>query len=408
VTHARSVEFDHVWKLFRRGELHDSLRDLVPAVLRRLTGRSPRRTGEAGGHRGDAGFWALRDVSFRVEPGQTLGIIGHNGAGKSTILKILTGILRPTSGRTRVSGRIGALIEVASGFHPDLTGRENVFLQGAIMGMRTPEIRRRFDAIAAFSELEEFLDTPVKRYSTGMSARLGFSIAAHLEPEVLIIDEVLAVGDRAFQTKAFECIAQIARREDVPVVIVSHQLDRIAELCSEVLLLDHGRVVYSGAAEDTIAEYVRRGVGAAQPEGSATALALERMVLATPPAIGSGDPVEATLAGTVTAARDPDQRLNILVRRLRDNRVVYARQPEGAELVLPARGPFEVTIRLAAHVGPGAYALESEVWSTATRSRIAAGPGVVFTVRDDGEFFGSVDLEGRFLAEAKDALEAPA
>ncbi len=314
------------------------------------------------------------------------------------MLKVLTGILRATAGTVSVSGRVGALIEIASGFHPDLTGRENIYLQGAIMGMRTPEIRRRFDDIVAFSELEDFLETPVKRYSTGMSARLGFSIAAHLEPEVLLIDEVLAVGDRAFQAKAVARIGQIARRRDIPVVIVSHQLDRIAELCTEVILLDHGRVAHAGAAGETIAEYVRRGVGPGVDGGAGDGLALERMSLRSPTTVRSGESVCATLNGRTTGERPADQRLNILVRRLRDNRVVYARQPEAGGVVLPDSGGFELEIRLAAHLGPGAYAVESEVWSTRERAALVAGPGVVFTVRDEGRFFGPVDLDARFHA----------
>src|SRR6266542_999549 len=244
------IEVHHVWKRFRRGELHDSLRDLVPALARRLVGRAPPadelRTGD---------FWALKDVSFTVRPGQALGIIGPNGAGKSTVLKILTRILRPNRGACTVRGRIGALIEVAAGFHPDLTGRENVFLQGAIMGMSAADTLRKFDEVVEFSGIGEFIDTPVKRYSSGMSARLGFAIAVHLDPDVLIIDEVLAVGDYSFQQRAFGRIRELVRR-DIPVIVVSHQLDRIAELCTDAILLNRGEVVRQGKAADCIAAYV--------------------------------------------------------------------------------------------------------------------------------------------------------
>jgi lipopolysaccharide transport system ATP-binding protein len=192
------VIFDGVWKKFRRGERADSLRDLIPAVARRmLRGKPPADELEDGS--GD--FWALRDVSFEVHPGEALGIIGPNGAGKSTILKLLTRILKPTRGTSAVYGRTGALIEVAAGFHADLTGRENIYLQGAILGMNRREIARTMDEIIEFAELGDFIDTPVKRFSSGMSARLGFSIAAHLDPDVLIIDEVLSVGDMAFQQR---------------------------------------------------------------------------------------------------------------------------------------------------------------------------------------------------------------
>src|SRR5262245_43166527 len=195
----RPVVFERVWKKFQRGERHDSLRDLVPALARRVLGR--RRPAQELEHRE---FWALRDVSLEVKPGEALGIIGPNGAGKSTALKVLTRILKPTRGVCEVRGRVGALIEVAAGFHPDLTGRENVFLQGVIMGMRRAEIARKLDEIVDFAGLQHTLDTPVKRYSSGMNARLGFAIAAHLEPDVLLVDEVLAVGDMAFQQKCFD------------------------------------------------------------------------------------------------------------------------------------------------------------------------------------------------------------
>ena len=186
---ARSaVVVEHIWKKFRRGERHDSLRDLVPSLVRRALRPQPATLQREE-------FWALRDLSFTVNPGEALGVIGPNGAGKSTLLKILSRILRPTVGRCVLGGRVGSLIEVAAAFHPDLTGRENVFLQGAIMGMRRAEIARKFDDIVDFSGVSEFIDTPVKRYSSGMNARLGFSIAAHLDPDVLLIDEVLSVGD---------------------------------------------------------------------------------------------------------------------------------------------------------------------------------------------------------------------
>src|SRR3984957_15996812 len=233
------VVFDHVWKQFARGERHDSLRDLVPNLIRRVT----RRRG-ADADEQDA-FWALQDVSFEVRPGEALGIIGRNGAGKSTILKLLTRILKPTRGTRTLSGRTGALIEVAAGFHPDLTGRENVYLQGAIMGMRRAEITAHFDEIVSFAGLESFIDTPVKRYSSGMNARLGFSIAAHLDPDVLLIDEVLAVGDMAFQEK---CQARMKefRVKGVAIVFVSHHLPAVARLCNRVLLLEGGRPLRLG------------------------------------------------------------------------------------------------------------------------------------------------------------------
>ena len=242
------VVFDSVWKKFQQGERHNSLRDLVPATFRALSGGRPADL-EA------REFWALENVSFEVQPGEALGIVGPNGAGKSTTLKLLTRILRPNRGRCAVLGRVGALIEVAAGFHPDLTGRENVYLQGAIMGMKRREIDERFDAIIDFAGVHEFVDTPVKRYSSGMNARLGFSIAAHLSPDVLIIDEVLSVGDMAFQERCLERMRAF-KREGVTIVFVSHNLQAVNELCDKAVFLNR-RVIADGPAADVIATYVR-------------------------------------------------------------------------------------------------------------------------------------------------------
>lgn len=242
------ITFDNVWKKFRRGERHDSLRDLIPATVQRLV--RPRRPTDLQKEE----FWVLRGVSFEVAPGQALGIIGPNGAGKSTTLKLLTRILRPTAGSCHVSGRLGALIEIAAGFHPDLTGRENIYLQGAIMGMKRADIARMLDAIIDFSGIAEFIDTPVKRYSSGMNARLGFSIVAHLDPEVLLIDEVLAVGDFSFQQKCYERLAAF-RRSGVAIAFVSHNMQAIATLCDRAILLRADREPLLGSVSDVTAAY---------------------------------------------------------------------------------------------------------------------------------------------------------
>ncbi|MDH3297555.1 MAG: ABC transporter ATP-binding protein [Gemmatimonadota bacterium] len=235
---------DGVWKKFHRGEVHDSLRDLIPAVARRLTGRAIKRS-----ELGADDFWSVRDVSFRVEPGQALGIIGPNGAGKSTTLRILTGIMRPDRGSVEIRGRLRALIEVAAGFHPDLTGRENIFLNGAILGMTTGEVASRMDEIIDFSGIEPFLDTPVKRYSSGMMARLGFSVAAHMDPEVLLVDEILSVGDLAFQKKCYSYMQGLSAR-GVAVVFVSHNMPAIARLCQNTMVLHEGAIRFLGSTDE--------------------------------------------------------------------------------------------------------------------------------------------------------------
>jgi len=199
-------------------------------------------------------MWALRDVSFQVEEGEALGIVGHNGAGKTTILRILSSITTPSRGEITIRGRLAALVEVGSGFHPELTGRENIDLHGAMLGMRSSEIRRKLDSIIEFAGVDQYIDVPVKRYSSGMYVRLGFSIAAHLDPDILLLDEVLAVGDVAFQAKCLDRIAEL-RRAGRTIIFISHDLASVYRLCDRALLLNHGRVVAEGPPRQVIDEY---------------------------------------------------------------------------------------------------------------------------------------------------------
>jgi lipopolysaccharide transport system ATP-binding protein len=210
-------------------------------------------------------FWALKDVSFEIKAGETVGIIGRNGAGKSTMLKILARITPPTSGRGETVGRVGSLLEVGTGFHPELTGRENIMLSAAIMGMRRSEVLSRFDDIVEFADLARFLETPVKRYSSGMYMRLAFSVAAHLEPEILLIDEVLAVGDAAFQKKCLGRMEELSGAGRT-VLFVSHSMPSVLRLCPRVILLDGGRLTVDGGGSDVVEEYMGRGGGAAERE----------------------------------------------------------------------------------------------------------------------------------------------
>ncbi|HJW91419.1 MAG TPA: ABC transporter ATP-binding protein [Anaerolineales bacterium] len=205
-------------------------------------------------------IWALKEVGFEVLPGEIFGFIGRNGAGKSTLLKILSRVTMPTEGRVEGFGRVGSLLEVGTGFHPELTGRENIFLNGAILGMRRQEIKRKFDEIVAFSEIEKFLDTPVKRYSSGMYVRLAFAVAAHLEPEILLIDEVLAVGDAAFQKKCLGKMEAVASGEGRTVLFVSHNLAMIQSVCEQAIWLDAGRVIEQGTPSQVIQSYLQTGL----------------------------------------------------------------------------------------------------------------------------------------------------
>jgi lipopolysaccharide transport system ATP-binding protein len=204
-------------------------------------------------------FWALRNVNFEVKQGEAIGIIGRNGAGKSTLLKILSRITEPTEGRIKLRGRVASLLEVGTGFHPELTGRENIFLNGAILGMKQWEIRKKFDEIVAFADIERFLDTPVKRYSSGMYVRLAFAVAAHLEPEILIVDEVLAVGDAEFQKKCLGKMDEVSRGEGRTILFVSHNMGVITSLCPTAIWLDQGAVRQQGPAQNVISEYLTQG-----------------------------------------------------------------------------------------------------------------------------------------------------
>lgn len=244
-----AVEVNHIWKRFYRGELHDSLRDLIPALGKRLIGRGPRR-----GELAEGDFWALQDVSFEVRRGEVLGIIGNNGAGKSTILKLLSKILKPTRGSVCVRGRLRSLIEVGAGFHADLTGRENIFLNGAILGMKKREIDAKFDEIVDFAGIAPFLDMPVKRYSSGMYARLGFAVAAHLDPEILVVDEVLAVGDGEFQKKCLGKMQNVASHGRT-VLFVSHNMGAVKSLCQKAILMDRGCLIAAGDVVEVVNGY---------------------------------------------------------------------------------------------------------------------------------------------------------
>ncbi len=241
------VRFNHVGKKFCRGEVHDSLRDLLSSSIRRLCGRHNGRV--------DNSFWALRDVCFEVEEGQALGIIGPNGAGKSTALKLLSGILRCDEGTIEVEGRLAALIEVGAGMHGDLTGLENIYLNGAVMGMTRQEINSKLDDIIAFSGLESFIHTPVKRFSTGMQARLGFSTAAHVSPDVLLVDEVLSVGDAAFRHRCEQRMTEMVRN-GTTLIFVTHNLEQMRRVCDRALVLDSGRCAHLGATESAVEHYL--------------------------------------------------------------------------------------------------------------------------------------------------------
>ena len=383
-----ALRLEGVYKKFRKGELYDSLRDLVPALTRRLLGRTNGRA--PGGSLAQREFWALQDVSFAVERGEAFGIVGSNGAGKSTILKLLSRIMRPTRGTLSVDGRLSALIEVGAGFHPDLTGRENIFLNGTILGMTRAEIKQRFDAIVAFSGLEDFLDTPVKRYSSGMYARLGFSVAAHVEPDVLIVDEVLSVGDYLFQQKCFERMNEVMAG-GATVVFVSHNLRAVARMCERSLLLERGRVIEIAPTNAVIRTYLSRSQQARGGDAERDLQITEVSVA------GSGDPrvafetdefVEISVAA---AARTAHRDFSVVISIVDENQYLVfdtCTQRLGmGPLTLEAGETLRTTFRVQLRLAEGTYHVNAylhhyvterayERWLLATTFFVAGTPSV--------------------------------
>jgi lipopolysaccharide transport system ATP-binding protein len=246
-----AIAFDNVSKRYiLRHQKTRYLKDRLTGALQRLnpfSGEQPNQTVED--------FWALKDVSFEIQPGEAVGIVGPNGSGKSTTLKILAGVTEQTSGRVAVNGRLGALIEIGAGFHPELSGRENVYLNGAILGMKKAEINRQFDAIVSFAEVEKFIDTPVKHYSSGMYVRLGFAIAVHNNPEILLVDEVLAVGDLSFQRKCFDKMQEL-KKSGLTFILISHSMPQISSLCERAIMLKSGRLMADGLPIDVTKTYI--------------------------------------------------------------------------------------------------------------------------------------------------------
>ncbi len=348
-----AIRATSLYKKFRKGEFYDSLRDLLPALVHRSITRSKPELGTQE-------FWALRDVSFEVARGEAFGVIGHNGAGKSTLLKHLCGIMLPTSGTLEIKGRLSALIEVGAGFHEDLTGRENIFLHGAILGMTREEIRRKFDEIVDFSGLEDFIDTPVKRYSSGMYARLGFSVAAHVEPDILVVDEVLSVGDVAFQGKSLERMRSIMSG-GTTVVFVSHDLHAVASLCQRTMLMKQGRVAAIGRSPDVIRAYLQ-----GETEQGEVPANLDVYVSRVTMRQQGGESLrfesgQRAFVDVEVRARRPGRRLAVAIECLDEQQysifVTSTQRLGQAPLDLEAGEDLTATFQLDLNLGPGTYML---------------------------------------------------
>lgn len=253
------IQFEHVTKEYRLGAIGGgTLRGDLQSLMARIRGKEDPnlRIGQSAYARNER-FLALNDVSFSVKKGERVGIIGHNGAGKSTLLKLLSRVTGPTKGTISYNGRIASMLEVGTGFHPELTGRENVYMNGAILGMTKVEIKKKFDDIVHFAEMEQFIDTPVKRYSSGMYVKLAFAVAAHLDADILVMDEVLAVGDMKFQQKCLGKMDDVSKNEGRTVLYVSHNMNTIRQLCTRCIVLDHGKVVFDGDVEQGIGVYMQ-------------------------------------------------------------------------------------------------------------------------------------------------------
>jgi lipopolysaccharide transport system ATP-binding protein len=394
-----AIEFKNVWKKFKKGEKFDTLRDLIPAMAKRLFSGSRR------GELQEKEFWALKDVSFQLKQGEALGIIGPNGAGKSTALKLITGILRPNNGSIKVNGRLSALIEVAAGFHPDLTGRENIYLNGTILGMARKEIDNKFEEIVEFSGLEEFIDTPVKRYSSGMYARLGFSIAAHVDPEILLVDEVLSVGDLAFQRKCIETMLGF-KDKGTTIIFVSHNLQAVSSLCGRCLTLNNGKVLYDGTTGEGIKCYydAMSSIGATGPISIKNIRCLGE----------NGDErVDFKSGATITLSMSIDSKEEY-------SRVgvgVYISSPAGLSIfntntarlnsetfTLKPYLQLKVTCHLRMNLSPGLYLLGVHLFDYGRYKDIFMGNISNIVITEDKTFGGIANLEPRIKVEI---LESP-
>jgi ABC-type polysaccharide/polyol phosphate transport system ATPase subunit len=349
----------------------------VTAIVLEGVGKRYRQTDDQasiipGRKRSARDHWAVRDVDLVVEPGDTLGIIGRNGSGKTTLLRLLAGVSAPSAGRLRVTGTIAPLIGVGVGFDPELTGRENVHANGRILGMTSAELRRDLDEIVAFAELEDFLDTPVKFYSSGMFLRLAFSVAIHLHPDVLLVDEVLAVGDLAFQLKCFERMQEL-QHEGTTIVVVTHNLGMLRRMCDRAVVLDRGRMVYSGDVDHAVGEYHERLADRVEGNGAVTIdLPAHR--------ITAGEPLRLTVRAEVPGAARGRLVLST------------AHVPVVTEVELPATG--ECTVELRNRLLTGSYTATALV-EDASGATVASSPAVPFFVEAATRALGVVDLDLR-------------
>lgn len=383
--------------------LRDKLTSTVTNSLRALRSAPKNlRRAQTNGHNT---FWALKDVFFEVKRGDVVGIIGPNGAGKSTLLKLLSRITEPTEGYADIHGRVGSLLEVGTGFHHELSGRENIFLNGAILGMRRAEIQSKFDEIVEFAEVGKFIDTPVKHYSSGMYLRLAFAVAAHLEPEVLLVDEVLAVGDAAFQKKCLGKMGEVAKHGRT-VLFVSHNMSAVKELCQKGILLDKGRIAYQGDSSKCIAEYFRRLENdATQLEKGSKALAIGRIQVKSDlgSAVSSGKPFKVTLSLAGERLENPN--IFFMIEDFTGRQIVHSRvnSRDLGDEVIDGERHLELDIP-ALWLSPGLYALQFKfILSCVSQSNHQFGPttGRMVSEKFMLEVHGEPEMSGRAALNPK-------
>lgn len=412
-----AIRAENLGKSYQLGATHaGSVRELVNSAWNRLRRRSepPADSGSAPADAGDRvqgnTFWALKDVSFEVKPGEVVGIIGRNGSGKSTLLKILSQITAPTTGRIELRGRVASLLEVGTGFHPELSGRENIYLNGAILGMTKSEITRKFDEIVAFAEIEKFIDTPVKRYSSGMYVRLAFAVAAHLEPEILVVDEVLAVGDAEFQRK---CLGKMedAARGGRTVLFVSHNMAVVSQICDRSVLLRHGGVELDGSSSDVTTYYLtsarknstggKRDLKEAIRTGGDGKIRFTEVTLNNKngdetAVFGIGEPILVNLKLTSEIANNSGV-IGFSIRTLSDVTLLTSASDDEQPRFEVRPGDFQVHVTIDPnHLRPGAYWLQ--LGNTCGALRDLIPEAIQFTISDTQHYSNSCihDLPGYF------------
>jgi lipopolysaccharide transport system ATP-binding protein len=399
------VHVDSISKMYRIGANVSSgeyrtLRESIVKTLLPWTSNGRKKAGQIDTLKD---FWALKDISFDVEPGEVVGIVGRNGAGKSTLLKILSRVTKPTAGRILLKGRISSLLEVGTGFHPELTGRENIFLNGSILGMSRREIWRKFDEIVDFSEVEDFLDTPVKRYSSGMYVRLAFAVAAHLEPEVLVVDEVLAVGDADFQKKCLRKMQNVASNGRA-VLVVSHSMGLVEALCSRVIALSAGSIVHNGPTREVIASYTGRGHiphGQLLQRPTSSAHLIQRVEILDP----NGAPISMIRSGDDVVIRVhiralaplPKARIGIRIDGPMGVKLLHlqSEMATGSLLDLPADSYVDCRVPKIPLI-PGHYSTSIALFSE-RRLLDQLDPAFEFSV-DLGDFFGHGHIPANYIA----------